>query len=69
LNGTLGLDDVELLGAKQIRLTGELLWWGFEWSGRQNADIASTLQLREVAMATTFWLSMGYNFSSISNTV
>ena len=30
---------------------------------RQNADIADTLQLRDVAMATTFWLSMGYNFS------
>jgi len=30
---------------------------------RQNTDIASTLQLRDVAMATTFWLSMGYNFS------
>jgi len=30
--------------------------------GRQNADIADTLQLRNVAMATTFWLSMGYNF-------
>ena len=31
--------------------------------GRQNADIADTLQLRDVAMATAFWLSMGYNFS------
>ena len=31
--------------------------------GRQNADIADTLQLRDVAMVTTFWLSMGYNFS------
>ena len=31
--------------------------------GRQNEDIADTLQLRDVAMATTFWLSMGYNFS------
>jgi len=30
--------------------------------GRQNADIADTLPLRDVAMATTFWLSMGYNF-------
>ena len=27
--------------------------------GRQNAD---TLHLRDVAMATTFWLLMGYNF-------
>ena len=31
--------------------------------GRQNAYIADTLQLRNVAMATTFWLSMVYNFS------
>jgi len=30
--------------------------------GRQKAHIADTLQLREVVMATTFWLSMGYNF-------
>jgi len=30
--------------------------------GRQNADIANILHLRDVAMATTFWLSMGYNF-------
>jgi len=30
--------------------------------GRQNANIANTLQLRDVAMATTFWLLMGYNF-------
>jgi len=29
---------------------------------RQNADIADTLHLRDVAVATTFWLSMGYNF-------
>ena len=28
--------------------------------GRQNADIADTLHLRDVVMATTFWLSMGY---------
>ena len=31
--------------------------------GRQNADIADTLHLRDDAMATTFWLSMDYNFS------
>ena len=29
---------------------------------RQNADIADTLHLRNVARATTFWLSMSYNF-------
>jgi len=31
--------------------------------GRQNVYIADTLHLRDVPMATTFWLSMGYNFS------
>jgi len=30
---------------------------------RQSAHIANTLHLRDVAMATTFWLLMGYNFS------
>jgi len=34
--------------------------------GRQNADIAGTLQLRYVATATTFWVSMGYNFSCMT---
>ena len=34
--------------------------------GRQNADIADTLQLRDVAMTTTFWLPMGYNFSCMT---
>jgi len=29
---------------------------------RQNADIADTLHLRDVAMATSFCLSMDYNF-------
>jgi len=33
--------------------------------GRQNADIADTLPLREVAMVTTFRLSVWYNFSSM----
>ena len=29
---------------------------------RQNADIADSLHLRDIAMATTFCLSVGYNF-------
>jgi len=33
--------------------------------GRQNADIADTLHLKDVAMATTFWLSTGYNFGCV----
>jgi len=32
---------------------------------RQNADIAVTLQLMEVFIATTFWLSSGYNFGCV----
>ena len=30
--------------------------------GRQNADIADSLHLRDIAMATTFCLLMSYNF-------
>jgi len=33
--------------------------------GRQNLDIADTLHLNDVAMATTFLLSVGYNFSCL----
>jgi len=33
---------------------------------RHNADIADTLYLGDVAMATTFWLSMGYNFGCMT---
>jgi len=33
--------------------------------GRQNADIADTLHLKDVVIATTFWLSMGYNFGCV----
>jgi len=32
---------------------------------RQNADIANTPCLGDIAMATTFWLLMGYNFSCV----
>jgi len=31
--------------------------------GQQNADVADILYLRDVDMATTFWLSIGYNFA------
>jgi len=34
--------------------------------GRQNTDIADTLHMRDVVMATTFWLSMGYNFGCMT---
>ena len=37
--------------------------------GRQNADIADTLHLRDVATATTFWLSMGYDFGCVIDSV
>jgi len=36
---------------------------GFESSVDSNADLTDTLPLRHVTMATTFWLSLGYNFS------
>jgi len=34
--------------------------------GLQNADIPDTLHLRDVATATIFWLSMGYNFGCMT---
>ena len=42
--------------------------WAIGYEGglsgrRHNADIADTLYLRDVAMATPFCLSVGYNFS------
>ena len=38
---------------------------------RQNADIADNLQLRDIATATTFWLSVGHSFGCMiaSNTL
>jgi len=33
---------------------------------RQNADTANTLKLRDVVMATTFWLSISYKFSCMT---
>ena len=33
--------------------------------GRQNADIADNLHIWDVAMAISFWLSMGYNFGFV----
>ena len=33
--------------------------------GQQNADISEALHLRDIAMATTSWLSVGYNFGCV----
>ena len=46
-------------------VTTQLIIEGVCVVGRQNADIANTLCLGDVAMATTFWLSMGYNFGCV----
>ena len=43
-------------------MTRQLVMKGGLSGRRQNADIADTLHLRDVATATTFSLSMGYNF-------
>jgi len=32
--------------------------------GLQNADIGNTVQLSQVAIATTFWFPSGYNFGA-----
>jgi len=33
--------------------------------GQQMSNIADTLHLKNVTMATTFWLSLGYNFGYV----
>jgi len=61
-----------ILGLKLL-LTGfvwtiapkQLVMHGLWVVGQQNVDISDTLHLRDVAMATTFWLSMDYNFGCI----
>ena len=32
---------------------------------QQNADIDDTMHIWDVAVATSFWLSMGYNFGCV----
>jgi len=39
---------------------------GFEWSADRMQIFSTPLQLRDVAMATTFWLLMDYNFSCMT---
>jgi len=52
-------------------VTRQLVMKGDLSGRRQNADIAYTLHLMDVAMATPFCLSMGYNFGCMiaSNTL
>ena len=45
---------------------------GFEWSAdRMQMSPMPCMHLRDIAMATTFWLSLGYNFGCMiaSNTL
>jgi len=42
-----------------------LVMEGVRVVGQQNADVADVLQLRDVATATIFWLSVGYNFGCV----
>jgi len=52
-----------LTGFMRMIATRQLvIEWGVWVVGWQNADIADTRHQRGVATATTFWLSMGYNF-------
>jgi len=53
---------IAIIGFVWTIATRQLVMEGFKWVGRQNADIANTLHLRDVAKATTFCLSIGYNF-------
>ena len=51
----------------RVNVSDQTIGYGGGWLvGRQNADIADTLHLWDVAMATTFWLLMNYNFSCMS---
>jgi len=46
-----------------ITAATQAIGYGGSLTGRQeNTDTADTLQLRDVAKATIFWLSMGHNF-------
>jgi len=42
-----------------------LVMEGVRVVGQQNADVADVLQLRDVATATIFWLSVWYNFGCV----
>ena len=50
-----------LTGFEWTIATRQLVMEGVRVVGQQNADIANTLHLRDVAMATTFWPSMRYS--------
>jgi len=56
---------IAITGFVRTIATSQLVMEGVLVVSRQNADNASTLHLRDVAMATTFWLSMGYNFGCV----
>ena len=56
---------IAITGFVRTTATRQLVMEGVLVVGRQNADIADTLHLRGVAMGTTFWLSMGYNFGCV----
>jgi len=57
---------IAITGFVWTTATRRLVMEGVLVVGRQNVDIADTLHLRDVAMAITFWLSMGYNFSCMT---
>jgi len=53
---------IVITGFVRTIATSQLVMEGVLVVGRQNADNAGTLHVRDVAMTTTFWHSMGYNF-------
>jgi len=54
-----------ITGFVWMTVTRQLLMKGVWVVSQQNTDIANTPHLKDVAMATTFWLSVGYNFSCV----
>jgi len=57
---------IAIIGFVWTTASKRLLMEGVLVVGRQKADIADSLQLRDVATTTTFWLSMCYNFSCMT---
>jgi len=51
-----------LTGFVWTKVTRQLVMKGFEWSSTECRYCRYPALIRDVAVATPFWLSMGYNF-------
>ena len=55
---------IAITGFVRTTATRQLAVEGVEWSA-DRLQMSPTLRLRDVATATTFWLSMGHNFGCV----